>query len=123
MCTVALLNITINPVDGDVGMAMTFKQFREKLHNEKRIALNAFPMRHYYGMMTIEVVESTDESEGGYNVWSVPVGGVKSLDAFYKFSEWESFELDVLRKMHPEFICACSNQNECFSNDCPVKPA
>lgn len=107
------------------GMNITsIEAFREHLHNEKRSAWHAFPMRHYYGMISVEIIESTSEKEGGYKVFNVSTGGtpLRSIDTFYPFSKWEDFEMDILRKMHPQFICACNRATECFTADCPIKP-
>lgn len=102
-------------------------EFKRLLHNQKRAAWHAFPMRHYLGMISVEVIDSTDEKEGGYNVWVVASGSddvslSRGPDSFYKFSEWQQFEMDILRKMHPQFICACAESNTCFSTNCKIKP-
>ncbi|NJO63618.1 MAG: hypothetical protein HC836_37145 [Richelia sp. RM2_1_2] len=89
--------------------------FKELIAEHKRAAFNIFPFKHYFGMTSVEVIESTDEQEGGYKVWTVPAfGGDRSSEVFYPFSREADFNHDILQKLHPAPICACGKFTECF---------
>jgi hypothetical protein len=101
------------------GMPVCVERFLNTIRMLKYSAWNAFPNRHYFGMISVERVEH------GWRVGFAPVGGggerVTVTD--YALGDEERLAFDVARKMHPQLICACSSPNTCFEGACPVRPA
>jgi hypothetical protein len=110
------------PMDGasyvaDKRKAGGAKDFLTTIKLFERTAWNAWPNRHYFGMVTVE------QTEGGWMVYVAPIGsGEKVNGTFYSHDDEERLEFDVARKMHPSLICTCSNPNACFEGNCKVKP-
>ena len=93
------------------------KDFLTTIKMFERTAWNAWPNRHYFGMVTVE------QTEGGWMVFIAPVGaGEKVNGTFYGYDDEERLEFDVARKMHPVLICTCCEPNACFEGNCKVKP-
>jgi hypothetical protein len=99
------------------GAPASTQEFLATIKALKRSAWNAYPCRHYFGMVSVE------QTKGGWNVSFAPTqSGEKASTIFYATADEQALVLDVARKMHPTLICACSSSNECFSGTCPVRP-
>jgi hypothetical protein len=99
------------------GVPASAKEFLATIKFLKRSAWNAFPSRHYFGMVTVE------QTDGGWNVGFAPAeSGGETSTVFYRFEDERTLALDVGRKMHPTLICVCASPDACFAGTCPVRP-
>jgi hypothetical protein len=99
------------------GQTASKAEFLNTIKLLKRSAWNAFPCRHYFGMVTVEQVE------GGWSVRVAPTGAGETVnEVFYPESSEETLYLDVGRKMHPTLICSCGSTDCCFGQGCEIRP-
>jgi len=100
------------------GTPSNMKEFLDTIRVFPKTAWNAWPSRHYVGMVTVE------QTKGGWMVHVAPIGcGEKVNSTFYSHEDEEALYFDVGRKMHPSLICTCASPNSCFEGSCKVRPA
>ncbi len=100
-----------------VGAPTTPAAFLNTIRMFQRTAWNAYPNKHYYGMISVEQVD------GGWLVGISPTGaGDRVNEAFYATADEERIAMEVGRKMHPTLICTCAGACACFAEGCSVKP-
>lgn len=99
------------------GEATTVGEFMNTVKLFPRSAWNAYPNRHYLGMISIE------QTDSGWRVGIGPAGAGESVNVFtYRWDEEERMAMEIGRKLHPTLICTCASANECFKEACPVRP-
>jgi hypothetical protein len=99
------------------GVPTSTEYFLNTIKTFRRTAWNAYPCRHYFGMITVEQIED------GWSVRIAPVGAGETVSTtYYGAEEEERLSLEVARKMHPTLICVCSRESACFSEQCHVRP-